>query len=123
MMQAKYYALTAMVTALVAMGAQAQTYTPSTSEVQSSPLPGTQPSAATEPSTQPGIAAEPSTQPSIAPASGAIIVAPEPGTITIVEKAPPGVGAPAVREEVRAETLDAMKEGTVPKGELEPMPK
>jgi hypothetical protein len=89
-MQAKYYALTAMVSAAFAMSAQAQTTysgptpsqvnTPSATETQSGQVPDTQPS-----------------------------------TI-IVEKRTPGVGAPATREDVRSETLSEMKSG-LPRGE------
>jgi len=89
-MQSKHYALTAVVSAIFAMSAQAQTSTgtpsqvnvPTPTETQSGQVPDTQP-------------------------------------ITMSEKSParPGVGTPASREDVRSETRAEMKAGNIPRGE------
>lgn len=99
-MQAKYYALTAIVSAAFATSVQAQTTssgsipsqvnTPTPSETQPAQVPSTQPST---------IIVVPATQPAI-----------------VVEKRAPGVGAPAMRDDVRSETLSQMKAG-LPRGE------
>ncbi len=101
-MQAKYYALTALVSAAFAMSAQAQSSysgstpsqvnTPSPTETQSGQVPATQPST---------IIVVPATQPT---------------AVVVEEKRAPGVGAPAMRDEVRSDTLAEMKAG-LPRGE------
>jgi len=88
-----YYALTALVSAAFAMSAQAQTsYSGSAPSQEDAPAP-------TEPSTI------------------VVVPVPQPSAIVVVEKPAPGVGRPATREEVRAETLAAMKAGNIPRGE------
>ena len=100
-MQAKYCVLTAAASALVAMGAQAQTSYPGStpSQVYTPPPATTQPSQLpTQPST---IIEAPSTQPSA----------------IVVEKRAPGVTTAPTREDVRAETRAEMKAGHIPRGE------